>query len=242
MGDKILGDDNEYHSITGIEIRKNEQILTLELQGVLPISSGGEHQYLSTKKSFKKCEITQKCVAKFSDPEWTQLKNLSTDHYIGVPVLQKSDNLLGITEKICSEIGQLLATPRISIEETEIAIAGKLWYLNDILPCILNLPTNLCKKIVSEINCNKAIKVDCESTALFIQLLFIKSSKSASLIQDYGFSCCEKNQAHLLCVENGEPRYRILSNTLAGNCYGNLMWKIFHLRKSILFGIRLKKS
>ena len=86
LGDTVLSHDCKYHAVTASAKTGHKPIMKLEAMCTNEIRATENHKFY-VRKRYRK---GHRNIRKFTDPTWVELKDLTRDYYVGVPINQES--------------------------------------------------------------------------------------------------------------------------------------------------------
>jgi intein/homing endonuclease len=109
VGDEVLTHNNIFKKVIRIGSDENKKTYMVKAQGMKPTEATGNHPYY-VREMYREWDSSQKkYVRVFSEPKWKEVSDLSTGDFIGLPILNTSDNPRNLSEEDCWLIGRYLA-------------------------------------------------------------------------------------------------------------------------------------
>ena len=109
VGDEVLTHKNRFRKVLKIGGDKNKELFEVKAQGMKPTKVTGNHPYYVREMTRQWDNVDRKYVRVFSDPMWKQVTDLSKGDFIGLPILNTSENPRNLTEEDCWLIGRYIA-------------------------------------------------------------------------------------------------------------------------------------
>jgi site-specific DNA-cytosine methylase len=109
VGDLVLTHMGRYKKVLKIGGNQNKEIWNVKAQGLFNIETTENHPFY-VRKSYRVKDWDDKLgFRRFKDPEWKRVKDLEKGDYLGIPILQKEENPLELTQEECFILGRYLA-------------------------------------------------------------------------------------------------------------------------------------
>ena len=102
LGDMVMSHTNQWRTVTNL-FHKQNTVWTVKAQGVLKTNTTEEHPYYVSKM------IRVNGKRTFSKPEWVEVKNLTTNHFVCFPKIKGNRNDLNLSLEDCYIIGRYIA-------------------------------------------------------------------------------------------------------------------------------------
>ena len=102
LGDMVMSHTNQWRNVTNL-FHKQNTVWTVKAQGVLKTNTTEEHPYYVSKM------IRVNGKRTFSKPEWVEVKNLTTNHFVCFPKIKGNRNDLNLSLEDCYIIGRYIA-------------------------------------------------------------------------------------------------------------------------------------
>src|SRR5690606_22458312 len=88
---------------------KTSKTWIIRAQGIIDTETTKNHRYY-VRKRYRKWNNDRRCYERyFTAPEWVQVKDLTTDHFIGVNIPSINENPCNITADIAYVLGRYVA-------------------------------------------------------------------------------------------------------------------------------------
>lgn len=109
VGDEVLTHKNRFKKVLRVGGEKEKDIYVLKAQGILPIRTTENHPFYVRHKIHKWDSKTNKYVSHFSEPSKVRVDKIKKGDYIGIPILNTSENPNNLTKEECWILGRYVA-------------------------------------------------------------------------------------------------------------------------------------
>jgi site-specific DNA-cytosine methylase/intein/homing endonuclease len=109
VGDEVLTHNNRFRKVIRVGGDSNKELYEVKAQGIKPTKVTGNHPYYVRTRYREHCSDTRRSVRKFTDPKWKSVDELTTDDFIGIPILNTSENPRNLTHEDCWLLGRYIA-------------------------------------------------------------------------------------------------------------------------------------
>lgn len=109
VGDRVLSHTGVYRQVLDSRYTGTKSLLKLKAMGIDEIEATENHRFLIRTKNriWDSVQRTNRRV--FSEPQWTELKDVHRGDYLCIPVIQTQENPLELTHEECWLIGRYIA-------------------------------------------------------------------------------------------------------------------------------------
>ena len=109
VDDLVLTHKNRYRRVLKVGHNLDKEILKLKAMGILETIATPNHPFMIRTKRKTWDNNRRRYEPKFSDIYEKQLANMDKNDYIGIPIIQESENILNLTKKECWLLGRYVA-------------------------------------------------------------------------------------------------------------------------------------
>lgn len=110
VGDKVLSHDGKFHEVLNIGGKANQKVFSVKAKGNLPLLATANHPFYTIRRTESQ---TSKKEYVFSEPQWTQVEDLTRNDFVAVDIPQNETNPLNITKEECWLLGRYVADGHI---------------------------------------------------------------------------------------------------------------------------------
>lgn len=109
IGDYVLTHAGKFQKVIRVGNKFSDDIYELKAQGILNTIVTGNHPYYvrSSKRKWNNARRSYDRV--FTSPEWKSVKDIADNEYIGLPILNTSENIYNISDAECWLLGRYVA-------------------------------------------------------------------------------------------------------------------------------------
>jgi site-specific DNA-cytosine methylase len=107
VGDEVLTHKNRFRKVIRVGGDPNKELFEIRAQGMKPTKVTGNHPYYVRQMNRKM--VDGKNTRLFSDPIWKNAKDLDKGDFIGLPIMNTSENPRNLSEEDCWLIGRYIA-------------------------------------------------------------------------------------------------------------------------------------
>ncbi|MEN9870417.1 MAG: Lactobacillus phage Nyseid, partial [Cyanobacteriota bacterium] len=108
--DLVLTHTGNYEKVLQTNCRLSPTVI-LKAEGFAATETTLEHPYWTRLRT--KTFVNKKPVYTFSEPYWEEVKNLTKNHFIALPILQKEENPRNLSHEDCWLLGRFIADGHI---------------------------------------------------------------------------------------------------------------------------------
>jgi len=109
VGDYVLTHTNTFQKVLKVGGKKSQEILSVLCQGIVKIGTTKEHPFYIREMSRVWDRSKRTSFRKFSEPTWKKAEDLKHGDFVGLNILNTSENKLNITKEDAYIIGRYIA-------------------------------------------------------------------------------------------------------------------------------------
>lgn len=109
IGDLVLTHTGNFKKVVRVGNKFSDEVYELKAQGVLNTTVTGNHPYYvrSSKRKWNNDRRSYDRI--FTNPEWKSVKDIADNEYIGLPILNTSENIYNLSNDECWLLGRYVA-------------------------------------------------------------------------------------------------------------------------------------
>lgn len=109
IGDLVLTHTGKFQKVVRVGNKFSDDVYELKAQGVLNTTVTGNHPYYvrSSKRKWNNDRRSYDRI--FTNPEWKSVKDIADNEYIGLPILNTSENIYNLSNDECWLLGRYVA-------------------------------------------------------------------------------------------------------------------------------------
>ena len=109
IGDLVLTHTGKFQKVVRVGNKFSDDVYELKAQGVLNTTVTGNHPYYvrSSKRKWNNDRRSYDRI--FTNPEWKNVKDIADNEYIGLPILNTSENIYNLSNDECWLLGRYVA-------------------------------------------------------------------------------------------------------------------------------------
>ena len=109
IGDLVLTHTGKFQKVVRVGNKFSDDVYELKAQGVLNTTVTGNHPYYvrSSKRKWNNDRRSYDRI--FTNPEWKSVKDITNNEYIGLPILNTSENIYNLSNDECWLLGRYVA-------------------------------------------------------------------------------------------------------------------------------------
>lgn len=109
IGDSVLTHTGSFQKVIRVGNKFSNDMYELNAQGILNTTVTGNHPYY-VRSSKRKWNNTRRSYDRvFTNPEWKSVKDITNNEYIGLPILNTSENIYNLSNDECWLLGRYVA-------------------------------------------------------------------------------------------------------------------------------------
>ena len=209
VGDKVLTHTGFFKKVLRVGASAKDTV-ELKAQGILPTTTTTNHPYYVRKSSKVWDNSIRSSVRVFSEPYWSEVKDITKGDYIGLPINTMSENPHSITMDEAFVLGRYIADGHIrkDFRVSESRPNDRYWQV------ILSVGKNK----LAEFKSATQLKYSCYLHSKGVYRCVFSSKRLVNLIEEYFGTGAENKVISQICLNLPTPLLqRVIEGYLSGD-------------------------